>query len=157
MRKRVIGSAPQQAAVVDEGWLDFAQLARVEVTSEEASHTIESALLPGGAPGWRAAGPGEQIVRLVFDEPQRLTRIRLVFQEEQTQRTHEFLLQWSADEGRSFREIVRQQWTFSPPDTTGEVEDYRVDLPGVTALELRIVPEITGEDARASLSQLRLA
>jgi len=40
---------------------------------------------------------------------------------------------------------------------TREFEDYAVDLAGVRALELRIVPDISGGDARASLAQLRLA
>ena len=38
-----------------------------------------------------------------------------------------------------------------------EVEDYDVDLDGVTALELRIVPDISGGSTRASLAQLRVA
>src|ERR1700730_2290468 len=40
---------------------------------------------------------------------QRLTRISLVFAETETERTQEFVLCWSPDGGRSFREIVRQQ------------------------------------------------
>ncbi len=38
-----------------------------------------------------------------------------------------------------------------------EVEDYDVDLDGVTALEMRIVPDISSGSTRASLAQLRLA
>jgi hypothetical protein len=52
---------------------------------------------------------------------------------------------------------VRQQYNFSPPGMTREFEDYAVDLAGVTALELRIVPDISGGDARASVAQLRIA
>jgi hypothetical protein len=52
---------------------------------------------------------------------------------------------------------VRQQYNFSPPEAVREVEDYDVDLDGVTALELRIVPDISGGSTRASLAQLRLA
>jgi hypothetical protein len=36
------------------------------------------------------------------------------------------------------------------------VEDYAVNLHGVTVLELRIVPDISKGDARASLIRLRL-
>ena len=58
----------------------------------------------------------------------------------------------------SFREIVRQQWNFSPPDTTRETEEYRVELSDVTVLELVIVPDKSrGVAARASLKSLRLA
>jgi len=66
------------------------------------------------------------------------------------------VLRWSKDGGRSYREILRQQFTFSPPGTTREVEDYTVDLNGVTALELTIVPDLSGGNARASLISLRL-
>jgi hypothetical protein len=66
------------------------------------------------------------------------------------------VLRWSKDGGRSYREILRQQYTFSPPGATREVEDYTVNLDGVTALELTIVPDISGGDARASLISLRL-
>jgi hypothetical protein len=40
---------------------------------------------------------------------------------------------------------------------TREFEEYAVDLAGVTALELIIVPDISGGDALASLAQLRIA
>jgi len=106
--------------------------------------------------GWRAADSGTQTIRLIFDEPQRLTRIALVFEETETERTHEFVLRCSPDGGRSFREIVRQQWNFSPPNTMREIEDFRVDLSGITVLELVIVPDISRGSARASLKSLRL-
>jgi hypothetical protein len=96
-------------------------------------------------------------MRLRFDEPRRVEHVRVVFDERDAPRTQEFVLRWSADGGASYREIVRQQYTFSPPDTTRELEDYTVELDGVTALELRIVPDIGGGTARASLSELRLA
>jgi hypothetical protein len=67
----------------------------------------------------------QQTIRLIFDEPQRLTRISLVFEETETERTQEFVLRWSPDGGRSFREIVRQQWNFSPPKTIREIEEYQ--------------------------------
>ena len=93
----------------------------------------------------------------MFDEPQSLGRVRLLFEEESRGRTQEFVLRWSPDGGRTYREVVRQQYTFSPPGTTREAEEYRVALDGVTALELRIIPDIDGGDARASLKLLRLA
>jgi hypothetical protein len=52
---------------------------------------------------------------------------------------------------------VRQQWNFGPPETIREAEDYRVALSGVTALELVIVPDTSGGEARASIAQWRLA
>jgi hypothetical protein len=156
MRKRVIEPATPSTGADDPEWLDLEQLARVEVTSEDTAHPVESALVPGREAGWRAAQPGAQTIRLVFDRPQRLTRIWLLFIEPDIARSQEFALRWSPD-GRAFREIVRQQWNFGPPETIREAEDYRVDVTGATVLELTIVPDRSGGDARASLAQWRLA
>jgi hypothetical protein len=158
MRKRVMKQDARDAqSAADPGWLDLERLAQVEITSEDAAHPAEAALLPGRGPGWRAAGPGEQTIRLVFDEPLPLRRVHLLFNEDERQRTQEFVLRWSPDRGRSYREIVRQQYNFSPPATSREVEDYAVEVDGVTAIELQIVPDIGAGDARASLAELRLA
>jgi hypothetical protein len=157
MRKRLITQTPLDVPPLDEGWLNLDREAVVEVTSEEKEYPVESALVSGKMRGWRAADSGTQTIRLIFDEPQRLTRIALVFEETETERTQEFVLRWSGDGGRSFREIVRQQWNFSPPQTIREVEEYRVDLTGVTVLELVIVPDISRATARASLRSLRLS
>jgi hypothetical protein len=151
MRKRLIGDDQSDS---DEQWLDLDSLAQVAITSEEADHPIESALTGMGS-GWRASSQGEQVIRLLFDEPLSVSRIRVGF-EESAARTQEFVLRWSPDRGGSYREIVRQQYTFSPPDTTREIEDYTVNLGGVTLLELRILPDIQGGTARASLKQLRV-
>jgi hypothetical protein len=129
----------------------------VEITSEDAAHPVESALLPGSVSGWRAAGPGKQTIRIIFTRPQPLRRIWMKFVETGAGRTQEYVLRWSADGGQSFREIVRQQWNFSPGGATAEAEDYHVELPAVTVLELSIIPDISGGEAVASLEQLRLA
>ncbi len=157
MRKRIIGHGPGDVAAAEPGWLDLERLAQVEITSEDVDHPIESALIPGTGSGWRAAQPGEQTIRLLFDEPRSLRWIRLMFHEDEQERTQEFVLRWSPDAGQSYREILRQQYNFSPPEAAREVEDYDVDLDGVTALELRIVPDISGGSTRASLAQLRVA
>jgi hypothetical protein len=157
MRKRIVKQEPQNVAPVDQGWLDLQGLAQVELTSEDAAYPIEAALIPGAGSGWHAAQAGEQTIRLLFDKLQRLKRIQLLFHEDQQARTQEFVLRWSPDGGQSYREIVRQQYNFSPLGVTREFEDYTVDLAGVTALELRIVPDISGGDARASVAQLRIA
>ena len=157
MRKRIIGHGPGEVAAAEPGWLDLDLLAQVEITSEDGDYPIESALIPGTGRGWRAAQPGEQLIRLLFDEPLNLRLIHLRYHEGEQERTQEFVLRWSPDSGQSYREIVRQQYNFSPPGTTWEVEDYEIDLDGVTVLELKIVPDINGGRAHASLAQLRVA
>jgi hypothetical protein len=156
MRKQIISRSPKEPTSIDHTWLDLERLAQVEITSEETGHPVESALTTGAGPGWLAGEAGKQTIRLLFDEPQALGHIHLVFEEGRRGRTHEFVLRWSKDGGRSYREILRQQYTFSSPGATREVEDYTVNLDGVTALELIIVPDISGGDARASLVSLRL-
>jgi hypothetical protein len=157
MRKRLITPTPERPAIRGEGWLDIERAAAVEVTSEDKDYQVESAFVSGDAWGWRAAAPGSQTIRLVFDQPQRLKCISLVFEENETARTQEFVLRWSPDCGSSVKEIVRQQWNFSPPETIREVEEYQVGLSRVTVLELVIKPNIGGGLARASLKNLRLS
>jgi hypothetical protein len=157
MRKRLIASVHQNISPLGPAWLNLEDLAEIEITSEDAAHPIESALLPAGGSGWRAGSPGKQTIRLVFAHPQRVHRIRLHFVESVTERTQEYVLRWSPDGGQSFREIVRQQWNFSPQGATSETEDHRVELPGVTVLELSITPDISHQSAFASLAQLRIA
>jgi hypothetical protein len=157
MRKRIITQGTMDVIPPDQNWLALENLAEVEVTSEDALHPIESALKPGEGPGWRASESGQQTVRLLFDKPLQVRHIRLVFKEDEQDRTHEFVLRWSSDNGRSYREIVRQQYNFSSPHNTLEREEYAVELDGLTALELIIVPDISGGRARASVAQLCLA
>ena len=156
MRKRIVNPVQQETPSPDLEWLNIEGLAEVEITSEDAAHPIESALLPNQS-GWRAAGPGKQTIRLKFDSPQRIRRIWINFVEPSTERTQEYVLRWSPDGGQSFHEIVRQQWNFSPQGATSETEHLQVELPAVTELELSIIPDISGGNAIASLAQLRLA
>jgi hypothetical protein len=157
VRKRLISQTLPSPGLSAQTWLNVERVASVEVTSEENGYPIESALLGDERRGWRAANAGTQTIRLIFDEPQKLSRIWLVFEDRETARTQEFVLRWSADTAHSFREIVRQQWNFSQPDAIRETEDYVVEIPGVKTLELVIVPDIKGGAVRASLRDLRLA
>jgi len=157
MIKRIIGQDMQHIPATNQDWMNLDVLVQVEVTSEDPTHPIESSLLPGNDAGWRAAERGPQTVRLLFNQPQRIKRIQLKFHEDEFERTQQFVLRWSSNGGASYLEIVRQQYNFSPPGTTSECEDYHVDIVGVTALELNIIPDLSGGAARASLAQLKLA
>ncbi len=157
MRTRLIIPTPETVSSRAERWLDVERAAVVEITSEEKGYPVESAFVSREMRGWRAAEQGPQTIRLIFDQPQKLKLISLVFEEKEITRTQEFVLRWSADGGNSFREIVRQQWNFSPPQTIREVEEYQVELSNVTVLELVIVPNMSGGAARASLKSLRLS
>ena len=153
MKKRLIHSTTQMMTDASN-WLDLDKVAEVEISSEDVRYPIENALSLDTDPlGWVAAQSGAQTVRLVFSDPRHIKRIRLVFVETYIARTQEYVLRWSGDGGHSYRNIVRQQWNFNPDGTTREEEDFRVDLPGVTTLELHIIPEINGGSAKATLAR----
>ena len=157
MRKRMIRQDDRKTPETERRWLDIANLAQAVITSEDEAHPIESAFVAGIGSGWQAAESGRQTLRLLFDDPQRIELVHLAFLEEAGERTQEFVLRWSADGGRTFHDIARQQYNFSSPDSTREIEDYSVDLDGVTTLELSITPDISGGSSRASLAEWRIA
>jgi hypothetical protein len=157
MRKRLIPPVRENDADPGSGWLDLHQAAIVELTSEADGYPIEGALSHGGQRGWRAGMPGVQTIRLLLDEPQTIQRIRLVFKEEETARTQEFVLRWLQGGTDSWKDVVRQQWNFNPPSSIDEREDYTANLADATALELTIKPDISGGEAHASLQQLQVA
>lgn len=156
VRKNLIAPISQADPASDQVWLDMERIASVEVTSEQPGYPIESALR-GDSRGWRAANPGTQIVRIIFDQPQTLRRIWLVFEDSENARNQEFVLRWSRGQESSFREIVRQPWNFSPGGSVRENEDYTVHLSEVGILELIIVPDKSGGDVRACLRSFRVA
>ena len=129
--------------------------AEAEVSSEDPEFPLESALgiVPG--PGWRASRPGTQTIRLLFDHPLSVRRIHLEFCEEERERIQELVLLWSDDAGKTYREIVRQQFNFNS-SATREVEDYRVELDKVSALELRITPDLARREVLATLRRLQI-
>ena len=157
MRKRIVGPHRAEAGGESEqGWLDLEQIATVEVTSEHPGFPVESVFGSGVGPGWRASQKGVQQIRVIFDEPASLHRIQLRFHEAECERTQEFTIRWSSADGGPSREIVRQQWNFSPAGSTTEIEDYIVDLEAVSVLELTIQPDLAHSEAVATVASWRL-
>ena len=166
MRKTISPISPATASVTGAGndeWLDLDAVARVEITSEDESFPIEHALGSASTTGWRAAATGPQVIRLLFDKPQTIRRIAVHFVDGTSERASERMQEFAvyAGSGAELREVVRQQWTFSPSGATEELEVYTVDLKGVTTLELRIDPDRSHDpklsQSYASLQSLRLA
>ena len=156
MRKTLLSPIGSSSAAPGHGWLDLEQAARVEVSSEAEGYPVEGALLKDLQGGWRANEPGIQTIRLLFDHPQTIQLIRLVFKEKEFARTQEFVLRWLPQGTSAWKDVVRQQWNFSPPTSENECEEYNVDLPSATGLELSVRPNISGGDTRASLESLQL-
>ena len=157
MRKDIINATEPNPPGTSEKWLNLEEIARVEISSEDPQYPIESAFTHGEGPGWRASQPNEQTIRLLFDEPKDIRRISLRFSEPQAERTQQFTLRWADSQTGPFKEIVRQQWNFNPRNSTMEVEDYKVDLHHVLALELTIDPDLGKNQAFAALTDWHLA
>jgi hypothetical protein len=157
MRKRIVeGPTTRMIRPPDGDWLNLGEIATVEVSSEQDGFPVEAVFVDTGGPGWRASRAGAQVIRILFDEPIAVCRIRLRFEDAQSERTQEFTLRWCPAAGGA-REIVRQQWNFSPAGSTVEIEDYALSLEAVSALELSIVPDIGSETAVAALAMWRVA
>jgi hypothetical protein len=157
MRKNLISAPAQNNLSANQRWFNLESMAQVEFSAEQAENPVENIFTSETHSIWRASHPGKQTVRLLFDSPQDINCIRVVFREEEQSRTQEFLLCYSTDGGKSYQEILRQQYNFSPPDTCLQVEEYGVQLEKVTTLELTIIPDIGGGNAHASMVQWQIA
>ena len=157
MQKRILVEHSSDTIQSSANWLDLEDIADVEVTSENPDYPIESALLSGRTQGWRAAGPGTQIIRLLFKQQKKIHCVCLEFVETECQRTQEYVLRVSQDNGEGFEEIVRQQWSFSPEGSTSETELHRIEKENVTHIELIITPDIQHQQAVATLERLQIA
>jgi hypothetical protein len=162
MRKSLIDSntIAESRTTHQNSWLDLEQLATVEITSEDPLFPIEHALGGSETTGWRASCKGPQFIRLNFDRPTAIRHISLHFVERDTERSQEFSIHTKNGDGQ-MRELVRQQFTFSPSGATEETEDLSVNLPGVTSFELRIDPDRAHDPTHsqnfAVLQSLRIA
>ena len=88
-----------------------------------------------------------------------IKRLQLHFVDKAAERSQEFAVY--AGSGAELKEVVRQQWSFSPHGSTEEIEDYTVNLSGITTLEVRIDPDRSHDPKQsqhyASLQSLKLA
>ena len=159
MRKSIVSPSATAATRISELWRDLERIARVEISSEDEQFPIEHALGKKETTGWRAAVTGPQLIRLHFDEPLNIKHLRVHFIDKTAERSQEFAVY--AGSGNELNEVVRQQWSFSPNGSTEEIEDYTVNLSGITTLELRIDPDRSHDpkmsQAYASLQSLKLA
>lgn len=158
MRKRILKSNSAPSALLP-GELDVAAIASVLVTSETSDHPVENAFDARRGPGgsrWVAETPGEQTLILTFDTPQKIQQVLLEVEENQASRTQELQLAISLDGGRTYCELLRQEYNFSPPGTTFEREEWVVAAEGVTHLRLWIKPDKRNRPVRASLTALSL-
>jgi hypothetical protein len=158
LRKRLLDRVPTLPSRFP-GEKDVEALATVSVTSEAPDHPVDNAFDDRRGPGgsrWMAAEPGEQELIIAFDAPQAIREITVDVEEPEVSRTQELHLSFSQDGGQTYREIVRQEYTFSPPGTTFESERWQVNGEGTTHVRLVIKPDKGGGRARATVTTLAL-
>jgi hypothetical protein len=158
LRKRQLeADGVTSARVADE--VDIASCATIAYSSENPAHPVEH-LLDGrsGAEGtrWVSGRPDvtEQIV-VEFDRPQTISRLVYEVEEAVQERTQEVRVEVSEDGGRTYRQILVQDYTFSPGGATYQREDQQLDLRQVSHLRLTIVPNKNGSGT-ATLTSFRL-
>ena len=88
----------------------------------------------------------EQIV-IEFDRPQAISRLIYEAEECECERTQEVRVGASCDRGATYKQVLVQEYTFSPQGATFEREDLVVSLAGITHLRLEIVPNKRGAGA----------
>ena len=158
VRKRPLAADTAAAArAADE--IDIAGCATIAYSSEDPAHPVENLLDGKSGPGgtrWISARPDttEHIV-VEFDEPQTISRLVYEVEETMRDRTQEVRVEASNDGGRTYRQILVQEYNFSPEGATFQREDQRLDLRQVTHLRLTIVPNKSGSGP-ATLTTLRL-
>jgi hypothetical protein len=160
MQRKEVVPRRYPASASRDGEISIHDVATVQVTSEELEYPIDHAFDEHRGPGasrWIASEPGEQMVLLVFDRPQTLRKIVVEIEELAVSRTQELTVSVSSDGGRTYRELVRQEFNFSPPGTSFEREVWATSETGVTHLRLDIRPDKGGRVGRATLTSLILS
>lgn len=159
LRKRIVNPAYAPATEHDQAALDITAIATVIVTSEDPTHPIDNVFNNRHEPKtsrWIAADIGEQCLILDFDHPQTIRQIALEIEEPEVQRSQELTISISSDGGRTYRELIRQEFNFSPSGTTWERETWSVSAERVSHLRLQIKPDKGGIPCRATLTSLML-
>jgi len=147
LRKRQMGESNSTPADT-QGELDIAGLAVLVYSSEAREHPIDHLIDGGrgrGGTRWASArrDTTERIV-LEFDDPQDISRLAYEVEECNAERTQEVRVEMSTDGGDRYRQILAQDYSFSPQGGTFQQEDLRLDLPSITHLRLTIVPNKGG-------------
>ena len=159
LRKLIIKPHPATPDTTT-GEIDIASVATVQVTSESPEHPIDHVFDEHRGPGgtrWIAGEPGEQTVILAFDTPQDdQPDLSWKSRSRKSLARRNSSLSFSCDGGRTYRELLRQEYNFSPAGTTFEREDWAVSAQGVTHLRLVIKPDKGGKPCRATLTSLVL-
>ena len=159
IRKRPLETSAATAGTRAAGEIDIVGCATIAYSSEDPAHPVEHMFdgrTGAGATRWMSARPDavEHIV-LEFDQPQAISRLVYEVEETNRERTQEVRVEISEDGDRSYRQILVQEYNFSPGGATYQREEQRFNLSRVSHLRLTIVPNKNGSGT-ATLTSLRL-
>jgi hypothetical protein len=154
IRKRLL-----RPPVVIPDAIDVTECAVVEYSSEHPAHPVEhlfdASTGPGGTRWIGAQAEAAERIQIAFDQPQSIRRLIFEAEERDRARTQEVRVEASTDGGSTYRQVLVQEYSFSPQGATFQREDLRFELDGVTHLRLTVVPNKNGFGA-ASLTSLRI-
>ena len=162
LRKR-IATHPEEVKNQKKGRiLDLINNAEVIFTSEDGCHPVDN-LVDGsrgrGSSQWIAGTSGQQVLIFNFDTPQHITEIVYEIEETKDTRTQEILLEASGAAADKYRELVRQEYNFSPSGSTFQKEVVTVKIPVTTSIKMTIKPDKGNASFKAKLNyiEFRLA
>jgi hypothetical protein len=139
--------------------LDIATRATLVYSSEDPAHPVEHVIDGRCGPGatcWASGRPDTtEWIALEFDNPERISCLIYEVEERQRERTQEVRIAVSSDHGRTQRQIIAQDFNFSPQGATFQHEELRLELQEITHLTLTIVPNKNGSGV-ATLTCLRI-
>jgi hypothetical protein len=155
LRKRLMNE-PNSTHPERPGEIDIASHATLAYSSEDPDHPLEHLIdrrCGRGATRWASGRPNatERIV-LEFDHAQRISRLICEVEECWQERRQEVRIEVSTDHGRAYRQVLAQEYTFSPQGATFQHDDLQLDLPAIAHLRLTIVPNKGG----SGVTSLRL-
>jgi len=141
------------------GEIDIARHATLAYWSEDPDHPLEHLIdrhFGPDATRWASArANATEYIVLEFDHVQRVSRLIYEVEERREQRTQEVRVEVWSDRDRTYRQVLVQDYNFSPQGATFEHEDVQLDLPAISHMRLTIVPNKDGSGI-ATLTSLRL-
>ena len=158
LRKRLLEAEATTSAGTDHE-INIVGCAAIAFSSESPAHPTEHLFDGHSGPGatrWISARP-DTVERVIveFDEPQSISRLVYEVEETARERTQEVHVEVSENEGRTYRQILVQEYNFSPRGATYQREELCFNLLQVSRLRLTIVPNKNGSGT-ATLTTLRL-
>lgn len=157
LKKKIIPFTTGATILAPVNTIDIIHNAEVTVTSESENFPLDNIVDGSIGPGssqWVAGTIGLQVLVFKFDTPQSITRVIYEIKEQEVARTQEVCFEVSTDSGANFREILRQEYNFSPGGSTFQREELKLDLHQITDLKMIIKPDKGNINCRAKLNHI---